>query len=75
MTADLIDALTELAGVTITVRHPLNPAAMRLIGTLGVTVTIDEYAAPCVAFVGKHIVGVKPEGCRKCAAMDRRRAA
>lgn len=49
--ADLIDALTELHGVTITVRHPLHDAAMRLMDTPGVTVVIDPSAPPCERFL------------------------
>ncbi len=72
MTADLIDALTELSGVTITVRHPLHDAAQRLMDTLGVTVVIDPSAPPCVAFAGKHNTSVKPDGCAKCREMHRK---
>lgn len=51
MTAALVDALSELAGVTITVRHPLNDGAARLMGTLGVNVVVDPAAAPCSRIV------------------------
>jgi hypothetical protein len=48
---DLLDALGELRGVTITVRHPLNDGAARLMTTLGVTVVIDPEAEPCAQFL------------------------
>lgn len=65
MTADLIDALTGLAGVTIRVRHPLAPASMRLMETLAVRVVIDPRADPCANWEAHN------GGCAKCRALDR----
>lgn len=67
MTAQLLDALTGLAGVTITVRHELAPASARLMASLGVRVLVDPAAPACVTR--------SPNGrsiCPRCAAVDRK---
>lgn len=73
MTADLLDALTELHGVTITVRHPLHDAAMRLMASLGVRVVVDPHAEPCNQFVGAWPGAecrVSDQPCPECAAVQ-----
>lgn len=73
MSAALIDALTELGGVTITVRHDLEPSSQRLMETLGVTVVVDPRAASCeprlLVTSGRDRYSTRP--CLKCAALDR----
>lgn len=71
MTPDLIDALHGFQGVTIRVRHPLAPASMRLLDTLGATVEIDPSAPECVRFAGKFSHALKPGGCVECARVER----
>jgi hypothetical protein len=71
MTALLVDALSAIGGMTITVRHELEPAAMRLMDTLGVTVRIDPSAPRCVRAEGGWTDRDRPV-CRRCAAIERR---
>jgi hypothetical protein len=71
---DLLDALGELQGITITVRHPLHEGAMRLMRTLGVSVVVDPRAAPCAQFLQPaHGRGwrVSDRMCPECAALER----
>lgn len=75
MTAALIDALSEFAGVTITVRHELNGGAARLMDTLGVNVIIDATAAPCSRFTVMsrgEPDRVADRICPECRALDTR---
>lgn len=75
MTADLLDALTELHGVTITVRHELKPASQRLMDTLGVRVVIDPRAEPCEQFTLRTSRDPRPDRvaermCEECARLE-----
>lgn len=72
MTALLIDALCELGGLTITVRHELEPASQRLMDTLGVTVVIDERAPACSRH---HLHEGNRSSCTRCTAIEKKRAA
>jgi len=72
VTALLIDALSELGGLTITVRHELAPASQRLMDTLGVTVLVDPSAPECERF---HDRTGERQRCRRCARVERERAA
>ena len=73
MTVLLVDALTELAGVTITVRHELEPSAARLMVTLGVTVVVDPRAPSCekTRYDVHARDGSTEVACRRCEALDR----
>jgi hypothetical protein len=51
VTGDLLDALCGIKGATITVRHPLPEASLRLMACLGVAVEIDATAEPCSRFL------------------------
>lgn len=73
MTALLIDALTELGGLTITVRHELEPACQRLMDTLGVTVVIDERAPACARYTQARDRD-RGYGCERCHEIERRAA-
>lgn len=71
MTALLVDALSELGGYTITVRHELAPPSQRLMDTLGVTVLIDPAAPACTKFFcGPRNVYEAGQTCRKCLAIE-----
>lgn len=72
MTVALIDALTDLAGVTITVRHELNPGAQGLMDSLGCRVVVDPRAERCET-MRDHRGSAERTECRECAALDRTR--
>ena len=71
MTALLVDALTELGQVeAIRVRHRLGPAAMRLMGTLGVEVVVDLDAPECEHYSASWNNRDARLRCARCEAVE-----
>lgn len=73
MSAVLVDALTGLGGLTITVRHDLEPASQKLMDTLGVQVIVDPSAPRCARDT-EWADRPGRRACTKCAAIERQAA-